>query len=837
MRCLSLFCMRMTRKSFWLIAAVAAAMISCEKSLPKVNEPDEEESQEQEEPGLPAIDDTSAPTLIAAEIPSSVGTKVSITASDTPGLALAWEAGDCLRIIGQAGNAGEVFSIVEDGMTSSKAGFSGPSVSGESFTVLYPGTVGSEEDWNSIGYEGQVQVGNGSTEHLFWSAKLSGLKRYSSLVFADRDGQTFEQNGVIKFSFKLPERFPTLESIVLSLPDAVIPVTNDPDGEKTTSISISLEELGITAESRDIVAYAMFPPCEIELPEGAVYTITLNGPDSQSEAIEKTVGEGGLVLGGGCVAALYLDADDLQEPLFWGGSGTKDDPYQIKTLTHLQNMNDLIVDNAGASKLFFKLVDDIDMDGVDWLYKNNSINNAFPIDFDGAGYTIRNFSMTNWSASFFGALKGEVYNVTFKDAIIITNPSSASRGGLLAYRAGGTDIPAYIHDVTVDGLNVTGTTSAVGGLVGALTNGTIENCSLSGLVISSQGAIGGIAGEILDAASSITGCSVSGSITSTGNNVGGIVGNNEDGGGMTVSSCRVSATLAAKAQIGGIVGRSKAATCSISLCNTSGTFSSNRTGDYGYLGGIGGIMGSCSVSKCLVEATLSGDKGTGGIVATTWWGDIEISESAFSGSISAKGTQDGGIVGAVNSSRNLTLNNCYSSGSITATAGGFSAGILGYVMDKGSLTMTNCYSSMSVKVGTNGSNAQGGLIGGADKTTQTWNVSGCLAWNEKIDFSAVNTTKTDGVIIGRVHSGSSTAATSLQNCWYRNDLDYTVGYSRTPGDDADRTSSPGNTRYDGKRTAANVTCAAKAQEIGWNEEIWDLSQDYPMLKNLAKSEE
>lgn len=92
MRCLSLFCMRMTRKSFWLIAAVAAAMISCEKSLPKVNEPDEEESQEQEEPGLPAIDDTSAPTLIAAEIPSSVGTKVSITASDTPGLALAWEA-------------------------------------------------------------------------------------------------------------------------------------------------------------------------------------------------------------------------------------------------------------------------------------------------------------------------------------------------------------------------------------------------------------------------------------------------------------------------------------------------------------------------------------------------------------------------------------------------------------------------------------------------------------------------------------------------------------------------------------------------------------------------
>ena len=824
------------KRKLWILAVLAGSICACQK-LPPVNEPEGERQEQEEEPGLPAIDDTSGPALIGAEIPPVVPTKVSLTAGDAPGLSLAWEAGDCLRIIPGGSQSGEVFTIVEEGMTPSRAGFSGKPLSGSSFTVLYPGTFADEAAWKARSYAGQVQTGNGSTAHLEWNARVSGLSYYGSVFFASLSGQEYSQNGVIKFAFSLPERFASLESISLTLPDAVIPSTNDTESEFVSSLSLGLEDLGITADARDITAYMMVSPKEVQLAPGSTYVITLAGPGGQTEDIEKTVGEDGLVIGGGRVTVISLDAEDLQEPLFWAGEGTQASPYEIKTLKHLQNMNDLIASNAGASKLYFKLIDDIDMEGVDWLYKNNSINNNYPIDFNGGGHTIRNFSMTNWSASFFGAIKGEVYDVKFKDATIITNPTSASRGGLLAYRAGGADTPAYIHDVTVDGLSVTGTTSAVGGLVGALTNGTIENCSITGLTVSAQATAGGIAGEILDAASTISGCSVSGTISSTGSNVGGIVGNNDESAGeLTISNCSVSGNLLAKSQIGGIIGRSKAAVCNISLCRTSGTFSSNRTGDYGYLGGIGGIMGPCNVSKCLVEATLSGDKGTGGLIATAWWGNVQISESAFSGDITARGTQDGGIVGAVNSSRKLTLSDSYSSGSITATAGGFSAGILGYLMDNGSLTMTNCYSSMNVKVGTAGSNAQGGLVGGADKTTQTWNVSGCLAWNSKIDFSAVNNTRTDGVIVGRVHSGSSSASTSLKNCWYRYDLDYTVGYTRAPGDDDDMTASPGNTRYDGKRVGDGVTCSAKAQSLGWSEGIWNLSADYPSLKNLPAKE-
>ncbi len=811
-----------------MMVAVAAVMAACQE-LPPVNEPEDKPQEQEEEPGLPPIEDTSGPALISAEIPPAISTKVSLTSGDAPGLAMAWEKGDCLRI------NGEVFTIVEEGMTSSKAGFSGKALSGNSFTVLYPGTFADEAAWKARSYTGQVQSGNGNTSHLQWNAKVSGIASYGSVVFSDMEGQELEQNGVVKFSFKLPQRFATLQAITITLPEAVIPQTNDPAGEKTASLSIGLEGLDLSDENRNVVAYMMFPPEKIDLEGGSTYTLSLKGEGDQVEEVEKTVGENGLSFGGGMVTVITLDADDLQEPLFWAGDGTASAPYQIKTLEHLKNMNELIPANEGASKLYFKLVDDIDMEGVDWTYKNNSINNNYPICFDGNGHTIKNFSMTNWSASFFGALKGEVFGVTFKDATIITNPTSASRGGLLAYRAGGTDTPAYIHDVIVDGLSITGTTSAVGGLVGGLTNGRIENCTVKGLEISTRGTAGGIAGEILDAASSISGCSVSGTISSTGSNVGGIVGNNDEAAGeLTISNCSVSGNLLAKSQIGGVIGRSKAPVCNITLCKTEGTFASNRPGDYGYLGGIGGIMGPCNVSKCRVEATLSGDKGTGGLIATAWWGDVQISESAFSGDITARGTQDGGIVGAVNTSRKLTLSDSYSSGSITATAGGFSGGVLGYLMDKGTLVMTNCYSSMSVKVGTNGSNAQGGLVGGADKTTQTWDVSGCLAWNDKIDFGAVNTTRTDGVIIGRVHSGSSSSSTSLRNCWYRNDLDYTVGYTRTPGDDNDLTASPGNTRYDGKRSDAGITCSEKAQEIGWSSSIWIFSGDYPSLKNLQQ---
>lgn len=739
------------RTKLWILAA-ALAVIACQE-LPPVNEPEVVPEEHEEEPGLPPIDQTGGPTLINAEI--------------TPGLSQAWKAGDCLRI------NGELFSIVEEGMTAYKAGFTGPSLSGSSFTVLYPGSFADEAAWKARSYTGQVQTGNGSTAHLSWNAKLSGLSSYGALFFADMEGQEFIQNGIVKISFVLPERFDGLESIDLVLPEAVIPVTNDPDGEKTTTLSIGLQDLGLSFENRMVIAYMMVSPEDIILAPGSTYTLGLNGPNLQ-EQIEKTVDEAGIVIGGGRITALSLDADDLQEPLFWAGDGTESSPYEIKTLKHLQNMNDLIASHAGASKLYFKLIADIDMDGVDWLYKNNSINNNYPINFDGDGHTISNFSMTQWSASLFGAIKGEVYNLKFKDAVIATNTASASRGGLLAYRAGNTDTAAYIHDIVVDGLSVTGTTAAVGGLVGGITNATIENCTITGLALSSKGTAGGIVGEILDAESVVRGCSVSGSMTFTG-------------------------TASIETYMGGIVGKvAKVGTVSRSHSSVaiSGAVSTKI---------LGGIVGGATAA-------------------------VTIEECAFDGSIANLASQGGGILGRANAS--ATIRNCYAGGSLTADSG-YSGGVLGYAAaDNNKITLTDCCSSMALT--TNyawNANACGGMIGGCDKATKEWAVNGLLAWHESIKMPKM-TNATYGVVIGQIHSGSSSASTSFANCWYRNDLDYSVnGAAKTPRSDEDITAG-GKKPYDGKPAGDGVTCSQKAQEIGWSAEIWDFSKDYPALKKL-----
>ena len=90
--------------------------------------------------------------------------------------------------------------------------------------------------------------------------------------------------------------------------------------------------------------------------------------------------------------------------------------------------------------------------------------------------------------------------------------------------------------------------------------------------------------------------------------------------------------------------------------------------------------------------------------------------------------------------------------------------------------------------------------------------------------------------MGRFQSGASEAATSAAGCWYRNDLSYTKATTaRTPGDDADVTSSPGSARYDGKRAASGVSCSQKATEIGWDgTTIWNLSGSYPVLRNVVE---
>ena len=186
------------------------------------------------------------------------------------------------------------------------------------------------------------------------------------------------------------------------------------------------------------------------------------------------------------------------------------------------------------------------------------------------------------------------------------------------------------------------------------------------------------------------------------------------------------------------------------------------------------------------------------------------------------------FLGAVTTNNGKTINlwECISDGIYAVAA---------YADNNGNdeeVSVANCYSTMTfTPTNTYSANAIGGMIGGHDKTTKRWTVSGLLAWHQKISFPNMGNA-TYGVIAGQMHSGSSTAATSFSNCWYRANLDYSVkGVAKTPRSDDDVTAG-GKNPYDGKPADEGETCSQKAQGIGWSADIWNFDEEYPVLKDL-----
>ncbi len=109
---------------------------------------------------------------IRASLPEEPVTRAGFSVPESgPGLHLAWQEGDCIRVI--SGGASAVYNI-EDGFTDHTARFSGPEVAGNTFDIICPGTYGSVSEAEA-GDPALTQVGNGSTEHLVFTAKLSGV--------------------------------------------------------------------------------------------------------------------------------------------------------------------------------------------------------------------------------------------------------------------------------------------------------------------------------------------------------------------------------------------------------------------------------------------------------------------------------------------------------------------------------------------------------------------------------------------------------------------------------------------------------------------------------------
>lgn len=234
----------------------------------------------------------------------------------------------------------------------------------------------------------------------------------------------------------------------------------------------------------------------------------------------------------GLVHATELFADSsIDAGIFAGGSGTEEDPYQIKTEEQLIAFADSLTAKQDYEGVFLALTDDITLT-KEWTPVGAG-EYAFQGTFDGRDYSIKGLRIGTDQApyqdqtgdaarvyfGFFGVLeaKAVVKNLTIDADIHVIAPQSVYVGGVAGYLQGG-----MLDSVTVNGVVEGSTTHEkanqfVGGVAGSGLRAKIINTKTTADVRAE--AVGGVAeaGGIIGLQNRglIANCTTTGTITGT----------------------------------------------------------------------------------------------------------------------------------------------------------------------------------------------------------------------------------------------------------------------------------------------------------------------------------
>ena len=301
---------------------------------------------------------------------------------------------------------------------------------------------------------------------------------------------------------------------------------------------------------------------------------------------------------------------------FAGGSGTKDDPYQIATAGQLAKLASEV--NSGVpeqthSGEYFKLTAPIDLSGKRWIpigYGNAS-SKAFSGYFDGNNQVITGLYVdergNNVCAGLFGvvvAVSDETVlkNFCIKNATIYAGNSTDANASPDIYGAGGLigdASRAHVSDCSAD-VTVTGRCIS-GGFIGNVFQGSYKNCTAKGSV-SGGWSTGGFAGCVFesDASVEIEHCASYGNVEANNWNTGGFVGYLEKGKiRNSVSYGNVKSTVAGwEPKTGGFSGTNTKG--NIQNCNAAGTVTGSHPtiAPGGFIGyDNNGITAGCAFDK------------------------------------------------------------------------------------------------------------------------------------------------------------------------------------------------------------------------------------------------
>ena len=179
--------------------------------------------------------------------------------------------------------------------------------------------------------------------------------------------------------------------------------------------------------------------------------------------------------------------------------------YTVTSADGLMNIAELV--NGGKSDINITLETDIDLTGKNWTPIGTSFSNKYTGTFDGGGHTIKGLTVTtnDQFVGLFGSIgnAGTVKNVVMEGVQITKNHSSGFAGGVAGY-----------SDGTIENCSVSGSVSGtvyVGGVVGAQWEGSITGCS-SSATVKGMVHVGGVVGQT-NGGATLTACYATGNVT------------------------------------------------------------------------------------------------------------------------------------------------------------------------------------------------------------------------------------------------------------------------------------------------------------------------------------
>ena len=723
------------------LLALSAVLAGCAE---KLVEPD---VKPEEKPGEEQVVEQQTITVSLPD-DSEVESKVSIEAGEGK-LVLNWEKDDKVTIIGKTN---ETYTLSK-GAGTKDAEFTGnkvePTEDGE-LTLIYPAVTSNEYDNKS--YEGQTQTGNNSISHIRFNAKAVS----TTTCFAIDE---VEMNGAIKFYMKLPAGIGNPTEIIVNSPTPIFYAKNDASAGMVDQMSLKLEN--VVLEDRILTAYMMTAPQTVTIAANAFLKITVIDKADPDKKYVKNIkpgnGTADVQMPSGQVNVFQIN-DKNWASYKLSGKGTQQEPYLINNLDELKMMRASLVH---GKTLYYKLVNSIDMESVDW----EPLNWEDPYDcgmvFDGNGQTLYNLKSTDKTyAGFAGVLYGELHHVTFDNAQISNNHNCGVIGGFIG--TGGK--PGYVHHVNVTGgseVTLKGKHDGIacGGLASNAREARVENCTVNCTVLNesdtsnsvdkkNRNATGGMIGKTIGPGCSLSGLHFTGKVTSnTEKYTGGILGWQVNSG-VNIENCTVDATITSRAErVGGIVGHFDGGT--ISACTVKGNV--EQTADLENTGGIAGIVSQKSIiENCSVEASvISKGQKIGGILGQAENG-VDITGCTVSGSVTtgAKGYV-GGICAQTNNATS-TFESCTVSGAISG--GWYVGGILGY-NNNADTDVQDCKCSSTITC--NGGN-NGGIVALC--------AEGKVMQIERCEFSGtINGGDNVGGIIGLMRKNKNSAS-FVKNC-------------------------------------------------------------------------